>query len=98
VQVTANRVRLSLQLIETDTDAHLWAETFEDELTDVIQIQAAVADETVQALDLLEQVFADPVGGGEFADAARVAIDSSWKDFRDDPRFKGNVAKYRPKD
>ena len=50
VRKADNRVRLSVQLIDTDTDAHLWAETFERELTDVFQIQTAVADEIAQAL------------------------------------------------
>jgi TolB-like protein len=50
VRKADNRVRLSMQLIDTDTDAHLWAETYERELTDVFQIQTAVADEIAQAL------------------------------------------------
>jgi TolB-like protein/lipoprotein NlpI len=49
-------------------------------------------------LDLLEQALADPVGGGEVADAAQIAIDPTWKDMRDDPRFKAVIAKHRPKD
>jgi TolB-like protein len=52
VRKADNRVRLSMQLIDTSTDAHLWAETFERELTDVFQIQTAVADEIAQALKL----------------------------------------------
>ena len=52
VRKAGNRVRLSVQLIDTTTDAHLWAETFERELTDVFQIQTAVADEIAQALKL----------------------------------------------
>ena len=52
VRKADNRVRLSMQLIDTDTDAHLWAETYERELTDVFQIQTAVADEIAQALKL----------------------------------------------
>lgn len=52
VRKADNRVRLSMQLIDTETDAHLWAETYERELTDVFQIQTAVADEVAQALQL----------------------------------------------
>jgi len=52
VRKADNRVRLSMQLIDADTDAHLWAETYERELTDVFQIQTAVADEISQALKL----------------------------------------------
>ena len=49
-------------------------------------------------LDLLERALADPVGGGEIADAAQIAIDPTFKDLRDDPRFKAIIAKHRPKD
>ncbi len=52
VRKADNRVRLSMQLIDTSTDAHIWAETYERELTDVFQIQTAVADEIAQALKL----------------------------------------------
>ena len=52
VRKADNRVRLSMQLIDTGTDAHLWAETYERELTDVFQIQTAVADEIAKALQL----------------------------------------------
>jgi TolB-like protein/Tfp pilus assembly protein PilF len=52
VRKADNRVRLSMQLIDSETDAHLWAETYERELTDVFQIQTAVADEIAQALKL----------------------------------------------
>jgi hypothetical protein len=54
--------------------------------------------ERAAVLDLLEQALADPVGGGEVADAAQVAIDPLWKELRDDPRFKAVIAKHRPKD
>jgi len=54
--------------------------------------------ERAAMLDLLEQALADPVGGGDVADAAQIAIDPAWKDLRDDPRFKAIIAKHRPKD
>jgi TolB-like protein/lipoprotein NlpI len=57
-----------------------------------------VLGERVTALELLEQLLADPVGGGDVVDAAQVAIDPLWKDLRDDPRFKAIIATHRPKD
>lgn len=54
--------------------------------------------ERAATLDLLEQALADPVGGGEVVDAAQIAIDPTWKDLRDDPRFKAIIARHRPKD
>lgn len=57
-----------------------------------------VLGEHVTALELLERALADPIGGGEVADAADSAIQPVWKDLRDDPRFKAIIAKHRPKD
>jgi TolB-like protein/Tfp pilus assembly protein PilF len=37
------RVRITAQLIDGRTDRHIWADTFERELTDVLQIQSEVA-------------------------------------------------------
>lgn len=50
VQRAGNRVRLNVQLIDARTDAHLWAETFNKDLTDVFLIQAALAEEITTAL------------------------------------------------
>lgn len=37
------RIRISVQLIETSTDSHLWAETYERDLSDVLTLQSEVA-------------------------------------------------------
>ncbi|MDP1580223.1 MAG: TIR domain-containing protein [Candidatus Didemnitutus sp.] len=50
VQRAGNRVRLNMQLIDARTDAHLWAETYNKELTDVFTIQAALTQEITTAL------------------------------------------------
>ena len=50
VQRAGNRVRLNVQLIDARTDGHLWAETYNKELTDVFTIQAALAEEITTAL------------------------------------------------
>jgi len=50
VQRAGNRVRLNVQLIDARTDAHLWAETYNKDLTDVFTIQAALAEEITTAL------------------------------------------------
>ena len=38
-----NRVRITAQLIDGATDAHLWAETFDRDLTDIFALQSEVA-------------------------------------------------------
>jgi TolB-like protein/class 3 adenylate cyclase/Tfp pilus assembly protein PilF len=43
VQRAANRVRVNAQLIDARTDAHLWAQTYDRDLTDVFAIQSEIA-------------------------------------------------------
>jgi len=50
VRRAGNRVRVTAQLIDATTDEHLWAENFDRELTDIFEIQTAVAQEIVTAL------------------------------------------------
>jgi TolB-like protein/Flp pilus assembly protein TadD len=40
---SGDRVRISVQLIDPSTDAHLWAESYERNLRDVLSLQAEVA-------------------------------------------------------
>jgi adenylate cyclase len=43
VQRSANRVRVSAQLIDARTDTHIWAENYDRELSDVFAIQSDIA-------------------------------------------------------
>ncbi len=43
VQHSGNRVRVNAQLIDSRTDAHLWAQTYDRELADVLAIQSEIA-------------------------------------------------------
>jgi adenylate cyclase len=43
VQRAANKVRVNAQLIDTRTDAHLWAQTYDRDLADVFAIQSEIA-------------------------------------------------------
>jgi eukaryotic-like serine/threonine-protein kinase len=45
-----NRVRISAELIEASTDQHLWAETYERDLGDVLKLQSEVAQAVAQAI------------------------------------------------
>ncbi len=38
-----NRVRVTAQMVEASTDRHLWAETYERDLRDVLGLQDAIA-------------------------------------------------------
>ena len=50
VRKYGNRLRITVQLIETTTEEYLWSENYDRELQDVLDIQHDVADKTVQAL------------------------------------------------
>jgi TolB-like protein/DNA-binding winged helix-turn-helix (wHTH) protein/Flp pilus assembly protein TadD len=48
VMRSGNRVRITAQLIHAATDHHLWAETYERDLGDVLRLQSNVAQAIVQ--------------------------------------------------
>ncbi len=50
VRKAANKVRISVQLIDASTDEHLWAETYDRELADIFAIQSDVARQITDAL------------------------------------------------
>src|SRR5437660_1349623 len=43
VQRVANKIRVNAQLIDSRTDAHLWAQTYDRDLADVFAIQSEIA-------------------------------------------------------
>jgi len=43
VQKAADQVRVNVQLINANTDAHLWAETYDRNLTDIFQVESEIA-------------------------------------------------------
>jgi TolB-like protein/Tfp pilus assembly protein PilF len=47
-----DRVRITVQLIRGDTDRHIWAQSYERELTNVLALQDQVALGVAQAIDL----------------------------------------------
>jgi TolB-like protein/tetratricopeptide (TPR) repeat protein len=52
VQKIADKVRVNVQLIEAATDAHLWAESFDRKLIDMLQVESEIAKtiaDTLQA-------------------------------------------------
>jgi tetratricopeptide (TPR) repeat protein len=46
-----SRVRISSQLVDAETEEHLWAETYDRDLTDVFAIQSDVAQKIALALE-----------------------------------------------
>lgn len=67
VRKAGNRIRISAQLIEAGSDSHLWAETYERELTaaNVFEIQTQIASSIADALNTV-------LAAGSDASARRV--------------------------
>jgi TolB-like protein len=51
VRRSGERVRVVSQLIDVQTDAHLWVETYDRDLTDIFEIQSDVAQQIAGALE-----------------------------------------------
>ena len=52
VRRAGDRVRITAQLIEADSDSHLWSETYDREMKDVFAIQDDIAQSIVKALQV----------------------------------------------
>jgi len=50
VRKAGSRLRITVQLIDVATQAHLWARTYDRELVDVFAVQAEIAREVAEAL------------------------------------------------
>jgi TolB-like protein/Flp pilus assembly protein TadD len=52
VRKSDNRVRITVQLIDTSEDRHLWAQTYDRELQDVFSVQSDIGQRIADALKL----------------------------------------------
>ena len=52
VMRSGNRIRITAQLIRAETDQHLWAETYERDLDDVLRLQSEVAQTIAQQVQV----------------------------------------------
>jgi TolB-like protein/Tfp pilus assembly protein PilF len=50
VQKAADQVRVSVQLVNAQTDSHLWAETYDRKLTDIFGVESEIAKGIAEAL------------------------------------------------
>src|SRR5215212_2041282 len=50
VQKVGDRVHINVQLIQADTDAHLWAQSFDRQLTDIFGVEGEVAKSIAESL------------------------------------------------
>jgi TolB-like protein len=50
VQKAADQVRVNVQLVNAQTDSHLWAETYDRKLTDIFSVESDIAKGIVESL------------------------------------------------
>jgi serine/threonine protein kinase/predicted Zn-dependent protease len=50
VQKTADQVRVNVQLVNAQTDSHLWAETYDRKLTDIFGVESDIAKGIAESL------------------------------------------------
>jgi serine/threonine protein kinase/Tfp pilus assembly protein PilF len=50
VQKVADQVRVNVQLINAQTDSHLWAETYDQKLTDIFRVESEIAKGIAESL------------------------------------------------
>jgi TolB-like protein/Tfp pilus assembly protein PilF len=50
VQKAANQVRITVQLINAQTDSHLWADTYDRKLTDILGVESEIAKRIAESL------------------------------------------------
>ena len=63
VRRSGNRIRISAQLVDPETDEQIWAETYDRELTDIFAIQTEIAAKIASALAIqLAPGVASPAG------------------------------------
>ena len=87
VQKVANQVRINVQLIDAQTDSHLWAESYDRKLIDILSIESEVAKAVADQLQATlagqeEQVIAaKPTGNTEGHDAYLPSLAYTLKAF-----------------
>jgi serine/threonine protein kinase/Tfp pilus assembly protein PilF len=50
VQKVADQVRVNVQLVNAETDSHLWAETYDRKLTDIFGVESEIAKRIAESL------------------------------------------------
>jgi TolB-like protein/Tfp pilus assembly protein PilF len=69
VRKAGGRVRITAQLIDVDTDTHLWSETFDRDLEDIFAVQDEIAQKILRAIQ-------ETLSVGDVGDAAAAVADN----------------------
>lgn len=93
VRKNGDQVRITVQLIEGDTDTHLWSESYDRELKNIFKVQSDVAQQVAQVLkaevspELQERIETVPTEALDAYDNYLKGNESyweSWKNFDTD--------------
>lgn len=89
VQRLSNRVKVSAQLIDARTDAHLWSQTYDRHLTDVFAIQTELATTIAEQLharlspaenvSITERPTTDPIAYAYYSQATAIGCRADWE-------------------
>lgn len=89
VQRTGSRVKVTAELIDARTDAHLWSQTYDRDLTDVFAIQTelarTIADQLHARLSpaenaaITEKPTTDPIAYAYYAQATAIGCRADWE-------------------
>jgi serine/threonine protein kinase/Tfp pilus assembly protein PilF len=95
VQKAADQVRVNVQLINAQTDSHLWAETYDEKLTNVLAVESEIAKRVADSLQ------AKLSGGEERALAVKPtnnpeAYDAYLRGLAFEARAEATTASYSP--
>jgi serine/threonine protein kinase/Tfp pilus assembly protein PilF len=94
VQKVADQVRVNVQLINAQTDSHLWAETYDRKLTDIFGVESEIAKGIAESLQAKltgreEQALAvKPTNNPEAYDAYLRGLAFDTRSYWIDPRLK----------
>ena len=50
VQKAGDQVRVNVQLVNAQTDSHLWADTYDRKLTDIFEVESEIAKGIAESL------------------------------------------------
>jgi serine/threonine protein kinase/thioredoxin-like negative regulator of GroEL len=89
VQRVGGRVRVSAQLIDARSDAHLWAEHYDRDVADVFAVQSEIAQQIADQLKvnlspaekaaIAERPTADPVAYALYTKAKEIEVWGNWE-------------------
>jgi TolB-like protein/Tfp pilus assembly protein PilF len=70
LQKTADQVRVNVQLVNTHTDSHLWADTYDGKLSDILGVESDIAKEVADALQVkLSPTYSQALASAQTRDA-----------------------------